>query len=121
MTPHLSGFVDRAEYKDFTPLELSTLWSIVRDTEWDVDSMDEFVCLLEVDGGARLIHSLPSAMISELAALPPDRLAPVTTAGAATEEMDCNPEDIRPIVDDMVRLSRLALDSGRGVYLWNSL
>lgn len=114
-------FGERGEYKDFTPLELSTLWSIMRGTEWDGDMMDEFACLLEIDGGERLVHSLPPAMVSELAALPPDRVASVTSAWASTEEMDCNPEDIRPIVDDLIRLARIARESSRGVYLWNSL
>lgn len=114
-------FAERAEYKSFTPLELSTLWAIIRGTEWDGDMLDEFQCLLEIDGGERLIHSLPPAMISDLTALTPDRVASVTSDWAATDEMDCDPKDIRPIVDDLVRLSRSASVSGRGVYLWNSL
>ncbi|PXA16845.1 hypothetical protein DD876_13270, partial [Staphylococcus pseudintermedius] len=40
------GFPERAEHKGFTPLELSTLWAIMRGMEWDGDMMDEFVCLL---------------------------------------------------------------------------
>lgn len=114
-------FAERAEYKGFTPLELSTLWAIMRGIEWDVDMLDEFPCLLEIDGGERLIHSLPPAMVSELAALTPDRVASAASDWAATDEMDCDPKDIRPIVDDLVRLSRQASESGRGVYLWNSL
>jgi hypothetical protein len=112
-------FADRAQYKGFTPLELSLLWSIMRGVEGDVATMDEFSCLLQIDGGERLVHRLPAAMVSELAALPPDRVASVTAAWAATEELSCSPEDIRPVVDDLVRLSRRAVETSQSVHLWN--
>jgi hypothetical protein len=112
-------FADRAQYKRFTPLELSILWSIMRGVEWDGAMMDEFPCLLQIDGGERLIHRLPSAMVSELAALPPDRAATITSAWAETEELSCDPADIRPVVDDLVRLSHRAGETGQSVHLWN--
>ncbi len=43
-------FTDRAQYKGFTPLELSILWSIMRGEEWDMALMDKFPCLLQQDG-----------------------------------------------------------------------
>ena len=110
-------FADRAQYKGFTPF--SMLWSIMRGVEWDVALTDEFPCLLQIDGGERLIHRLPSAMVTELAALSPDRVASVTTAWAATEELSCSPEDIRPVIDDLVRLARRATETGRSLHLWN--
>ncbi|HKA43039.1 MAG TPA: hypothetical protein VKF40_13710 [Burkholderiales bacterium] len=112
-------FADRAQYKGLTPLELSSLWSIMRGMEWDVAMMGEFPCLLQIDGGERLVHRLPAAMVSGLAALSPDQVDSVTSAWAATEELSCSPEDIRPVVDDLVRLSRRASQTNRNVYLWN--
>jgi len=112
-------FIDRAQYKGFTPLELSILWSIMRGVEWDVDMMDEFPCLLQVDGGERLIHRLPSAMVTDLAGLSPDRVASVTSAWAATEELSCSPADIRPVVDDLARLARRATETSCSLHLWN--
>jgi len=111
-------FTDRAEYKRISPLELSTLWAILRGVEWDVALMDEFPCL-QVDGGERLIHKLPSAMVQQLAGLSPERVAAVTSAWAATEELGCDPEEIKPVVDDLVRLSRRAGETDRSVHLWN--
>ena len=113
------AFTERAEYKGITPLELSMLWAIMRGVEWDVASMDEFPCLLAIDGGERLIHRLPAAMASDLALLSPDRITSVTSAWAATEELSCSPEDIRPVLDDLVRLSRRAGETNQGVHLWN--
>src|SRR5882724_7917714 len=85
-------FAERAQYKNFTPLELSTLWAIMRGIEWDVDSMDEFPCLLQQDGGERLIHRLPAAMIVDLSRLAPDEIAEVTPKWASTEELDWPPD-----------------------------
>ena len=112
-------FRERCQYKGITVLEFSTLWSIMRGIEWDVGLMDEFPCLLQIDGGERLIQRFPLAMVSELAGLSSDRIGTVTTAWAATEELNCDPTDIRSVVDDLVRLSRKADETGQGLYLWN--
>jgi len=112
-------FTDRTECTGFSPLELSVLWSIMGGVEWDVAMMDEFPCLLQVDGGERFIHRLPAAMVSELAALSPDQVDSATSAWAATEEMACDPEDIRSVVDELVRLSQRAGATSQSVYLWN--
>lgn len=114
-------FTDRAEFKSITPLEFSTLLAIMRGIEWNGALMDEFPCLLEVDGGERLIHRFPAAMLTELVALTPDRIASVTAEWAATEELDCRPDELRPIVDDLIRLARLATETGRSLHLWNCL
>src|SRR4051812_32768907 len=95
--PH--QFPDRAEYKHLTPHELSILWSIIRGIEWEFAMIDEFPCLLQVNRGERLIHRIPGPMASELASLSPDRIASITSAWAATEELSCSPEDIKPVVD----------------------
>jgi hypothetical protein len=116
-TPDL--FTERAQYEGMTPLEVSMFWSIMRGTEWDVALMDEFPCLLQIDGGERLIHKFPAEMVAELSKLSPERAATVTAAWAATEELSCTPEDIRPTVDDLVRLAGRALESGRSMFLWN--
>lgn len=114
-------FTDRAEHKSITPLEFSTLWAIMRGVEWDGDLLDEFPCLLEVDGGEILIHRFPAAILTDLVALTPDRVASITAEWAATEELDCRPDEIRPIVDDLIRLARLATETGRSLHLWNCL
>jgi hypothetical protein len=95
------------------------LWAIMRGVEWDIEMMDEFPCLLAIDGGERLIHRLPKAMVTELAALAPDQLGSVTSAWAGTEELSCSPGDIRPVVDDLVRLARRAGETSQSVHLWN--
>lgn len=112
-------FADRALYTGLTPLELSTLWALIQGVEWEVDSLDEFPCLLQIDGGERLIHRLPAKMMTELAALSPERVEALLPAWAATEELRCSPEDVRHVVDGLVRLARKAGETGQSVHLWN--
>ena len=112
-------FADRAQYKGFTALELSILWSIMRGVEWDVAMMDEFPCLLQVDGGARLLHRLPAKLVTELAALSPDQVGSVSSAWAATEELCWPPEAAREVIEDLVHLARRASETSRSLHLWN--
>jgi len=110
-------FTERVQYKRISPLELSTLWAIIRDVEWD--SLEEPACVLIEDEGERLIHRLPSAMVSDLARLTPDQIGLVSEKWGETEELDWPPGEARPVVEDLVRLARRAIESGRNVYLWN--
>jgi hypothetical protein len=112
-------FAERAHYNGMTPLELSTLWAIMRGVEWDDSTMDDFVCLLQIGSGERLIHRFPVAMLAALGQLTQDRVRDVTAKWAATDELACTPADIQPVVEEMVRLARSATASGRGLYLWN--
>jgi hypothetical protein len=112
-------FAERAQYKSITPLELSTLWAMMRGIDWDIAWMDEFLCLLQQGGGERVIHRLPAAMLADLSRLTPDQIAVVTSKWAATEQLGWPADETRPVVEDLVRLARRAGESGRGVYLWN--
>lgn len=53
------AFADRRQYREFTALELSTLWAIMQGTEWDAGLMEEFPELLGLDDGERFVHRLP--------------------------------------------------------------
>jgi hypothetical protein len=112
-------FSERAQFTGLLPPELSTLWAIVRGIDYDFKMFCDFPCLLEKDGGERLIHSFPAAMVTALGQLTPDQIQAATVKWAATEELSCSPADIQPVVEAMVRLARLATTSGRNLYLWN--
>jgi hypothetical protein len=112
-------FTDRAQYCGVEPGLLSVLWSIMRDIEWDVAMLEKFPWLLPKFGGKSQIYRIPAEMVAELAVLSPDRIGAVASAWAATEELNCRPEDIIPVVGDLVRLARRAVETDLGVYLWN--
>lgn len=115
------SFAEQAQYKGITPLELSTLWAIIRGVEWDITMLNHFACLLAVDGGERLVHSFPAPMVAALSRLTPEQIRDVSVKWAATEELACPTSDIQPITEEMTHLARLATASGRGLYLWNCL
>ena len=112
------SFPDIAEFRGLTFLEMSTLWAALTGGDWE-ELMDAMPCLLEADEGRRLIYQLPQEFLQALTSATEDQLRRATVAWAATEEMDCDPREAAPIVSALVALSRKALESGRGVFLWN--
>jgi hypothetical protein len=115
------AFADRKQYRDFTALELSTLWAIMQGTEWDVDLMEEFPELLGLDDGERFVHRLPKGMIEALARMTREGILASSAKWAATDELRCQPSDIQPIIEDLILLSQEASAKDKCVYLWNCL
>lgn len=116
---HPDVFAEKRQYRNFTALELSTLWAITQGAAWDVALLDEFPELLVVDGGERLVHRLPKAMIEALAKMTQERVLASCANWAATDELRCQPSDVQPIIEGLIQLSREATSTGRSVYLWN--
>jgi hypothetical protein len=110
---------DRAEFTSFTDLELSTLQAIIEGREWDVDMLDSYNTILEQDDGERRICELPKEFLERLASLDDKAITTASEAWAKTEELSCSPNDVRPIIEELRRLSQRACNSGRNVYLWN--
>src|SRR5215472_959066 len=92
---------DRIEMKRITPLELSTLWAIMRGVPWEVSIMQEFECLFQRDEGERVIHRLPPAMSAGLLGLAPSRLKEVASQWADTEEMKWPADNALRFLDDL--------------------
>ncbi len=113
-------FTDREQYSSFTALELSTLWAKMRGIDWDASLLDEFcpTILVENDGD-RTIHRIPTAMTTELAGLTPDQISVAAAQWATTDELACEPSDVQPIIEGLVRLAKNASQTGRNLYLWN--
>jgi hypothetical protein len=111
--------LDRERFSSITPLEISTLGAILQGVEWDVDMMDAFECLLVRDGGERLIHRLPAGLVSELASADEQTLNDAAEKWARTDELECDPSDVQPILDGLFRLSRRSHETNRNVCLWN--
>lgn len=108
----------RYPFERITDVELSILWSILRDEEWDTDLLDHFEMVFEADGGERLIITVPQELLDALAALPEELVQEAAEVWAETEELDADPSEIRPIVDALITLGKLAKEHGKQVYLW---
>jgi hypothetical protein len=112
-------FKDREQYGNFTELELSTLWEKMKGIEWDVDSLDDFHTVLVKDGGERTIKRLPTSMTDELARLTPEQISSAAAKWAATDEMSCEPSQVQPIIEGLVRLAKIASAKDQKLYFWN--
>lgn len=112
-------FTESAQYKRVSPLELSMLWAIMRGVDWDVSLMDEFSCVFQKDDGERLIHKLPAAMLVDLAELSDERTSVLAPKWAAVEELRWPSIAAYEVISDLAKLARRAIESDRGVFLWN--
>jgi len=110
---------ERAQLKGLTFLEFSTLWAILQHRPWEDAHMDAFECILQQDGGERLIYSFPPEFVAAAANVTSEQAATAAEEWAQTEELSCSAADVRPAIDELARLARVAQDSGRRLYLWN--
>ena len=110
-------FPDRVQYKGFTPLELSMLWSIMHGVEWHVSMLDELPCIFQQ--GGRYIHRLPKAMVADLSRLTPEQIALVSSKWAAIEELQWSAEAASEVIEDLVQLANRASKAKQNLYLWN--
>jgi len=109
---------DRARFQGVTPLEISTLWAIVEKKEWDVAMMDDFVEILSVGGGQRLIYEFPHPVVERMAGLTAVDIGTSAEAWAQTDELGCDSAEIQPVIEELVRLSQRARVTNRNLYLW---
>jgi hypothetical protein len=112
-------FKDREQYSSFTELELSTLWAKMRGVDFDVNSVDGPRQIFVVDDGERIIHRLPAAMTIDLAGLTPEQISTAAIKWARTDELACEPSEVQPIIEGLVRLAKNASATQRNIYLWN--
>lgn len=110
---------ESGSWKRFTILELSMLWAFLQCHEWNVDLMDSFTNVLLRDGGERMIFRLPDEFLYDVMAADDGKAGEVVRQWAATEEVGCDPAEVRPFFEGLKRLAEIAVCSGRGVYLWN--
>lgn len=108
---------DCAHYARITEVELSTLWAILDGIASTPSLMDRFYSVYSMD--ERAICRLPFELVEGLSRLSGDDLHKITELWAATDEMGWEPKHVLPIVQDLVRLSQLAVKTRRNLYLWN--
>ena len=114
------SFRDEAAcWKRFTVLELSTLWTALQEREWEVELIDRFDTVMVKGGGERMIMRLPDELLHDVLAADDARRDRALAKWAASEELACEVDDVRPFWDDLKRIADVAVTSGRGVFLWN--
>ena len=109
---------ERAEFKGLSDLELTTLWALMQNEEWDLDQHN-----LEVIGepGETWLFRFPSTFIEALASLNQADISRVAPLWADTEELQWEPSEAQEVIEELVRLARLARDTSKPLFLWGSL
>src|SRR5262249_30708152 len=110
----------RAELKNVTALELSTLWSIVARAEWNAGLLAQFVCLLDEHDGELRVERFPETFVELLAPLSEAEIGQAAHAWAQTDELrGWSMQDTTAVVTACAALARRAVGEGKGLYLWN--
>lgn len=116
------AFGYRASYKNITEIELSTLWSIISGHEWTPDLMDQFQNVLTMNEGSRAIFRFPPKLVTDLAGVQKESIGVFAESWAKTDELTMHRSstaDLEPIIEDLARLARHAVEFDSGLYLWN--
>lgn len=107
-------------YKNITAFEIASLWAILDDSDGDVKHhMPETVYLGE--DSESWLHRFPAELSTLLASLDEAGLKSAAQDWAETEELDCDPEELAPLLADLQALARQAAVSGKALYLWGCL
>jgi hypothetical protein len=116
--PATAAGIERAQLGGLTNLEFETLWAIVEGEEWDVEKH----ALREVASGDSFwVHQFPAEYVAQLQALGPSEISAAAATWAATDEIMAAPEDVSPVIDQLVALARSATKTGKGLFIWTAL
>lgn len=99
------------EFGGITDLDLSNLFSIVTDEAFDFDRHE----LLPIEEGAPFdLIELPVSFVKALAAKEDADIPGIAMQWSKTDELDCDPGDLVPIIQSLMALSKTA--GNKGVY-----
>ncbi|QWF17545.1 hypothetical protein [Lysobacter capsici] len=108
-----------ASYNGLTDLEVSNLWAILTDEEWDID-VHELPGEPGDEDEDSMLSQFPAPLVNALAALQETALSDIAAQWAQSEELDWEPEALLPVVTDLRRLAAQAKGEGKHLYLWSS-
>ncbi len=116
----MTRLLNPVQCNGITSLEIEILWAILEGEEWDVDR-HVLENTLIADDEESWLQRLPDDLVNLLARADAASSAKVLVSWAETEEMEADPADLRPLLDDLQGLARQAAASGKSLYLWGSL
>ena len=106
------------EYKGVTSLEFGQLIAILEGVPFD-QKTHEFSLIWETEGA--LIEQFSSDAVSLLSSLTAESLISAAERWCEIEELRCSSEALEPILADLQRLARLARETDKGMYIYNSV
>lgn len=110
---------ERAEFKGLTDLEFGILWAILEKEEWNAEKH----MLEEIDfNDEAMLVQFSEDLIALINAIDEQGFDIILDEWLEVEELSgCAREDIRLVLNDLIRLANSAASSKRGLYLWVSL
>lgn len=109
-----------AEYKNFTTVEVGTLWAILSREEWSVSRYDLLDESLEGEEESWLFK-FPQPLVQMLGTATKSELSLANQKWAETEELSCSPSDLLPVTLNLQRLAKKSVATGNPMYLWGSV
>lgn len=113
---------DRCQFKSITPLEAAGILAVLRGGGDRIEMLDEFPSLTPQDAD-EWIQRVPPDMTSALAALNDAQMPDVAQqcADLTAEELGWSSDDFQDVLQQLRALARRARDTGKSMYLWNSV
>jgi len=106
------------EASRLTSLEMGTLWAIMDGAGYDPGTH----VLEDVqwgEGNESWLHRFPDAFVALLAGLDERSKTAAAEAWAQTEELQCSPSDVQPVLAQLHGLAdRQMRSNGESLYLW---
>jgi hypothetical protein len=108
----------RKRWESLSQLHFEILWAIIEGRRYIPDTL----CLIDLYLAERTsLFEFPGAYTDQLSELKSDRIDFIAHSWAATEELDCSPEEAEEILTSSIRLARLAKEKKQRLYLWGSV
>lgn len=109
-----------AEFKGLTSLEFGTLWAILANEEWDVEK-HMLIDLAFGEANESWLHEFQDEYVGLLSKLDSNAINSAAEAWSKTEELECSADEVRPVIEALSHLSKLAIANNKGLYMWGSL
>jgi hypothetical protein len=109
-----------AQFGGLTSLEFGTLWAILQNEAWDARKH----MLLDIAFGEdneSWLHQFQDNYVSTLSKLDATAIDAAADGWSRTEEIASSADDVRPVIEALVRLSKEAISRDLGLYMWGSL
>ncbi len=113
-------------FKGLTDLEFSLLWAILDGVDPDSPEYEDGAYDLEhvptpgLEEDTQLCR-LPPAFATYLVAMDTAAQGNAAAIWAETEELDCQPADLLPVIRDLQALAQTAQNAGKDLYFWSIL
>lgn len=110
---------ERAEFKGLTDLEFGILWAILEKEEWSAEKH----LLEEIDfNDESMLVQFSDELIALINAIDEQNIEVILDEWLEVEELsDWQREDLRLVLNDLIRLSKSTVSTKRGLYMWSSL